>query len=200
MTVGGRLGLILTVSTLLSGCGQAASDKVACEAGLHAFKALAIPTEQHVRWILETGGELPRFAAADQIESAAPTLNQMPVPTTFWATEGDGEIRPAEATIRAFTRGKLQGVENCSSVRDAAKALNVLGREQHAPRKLGVDGLYAERSVTMSKPVLSPDGKEALLYAAYSSGPLAASGLLYLLRRESGGEWRVAGKIGLWIS
>ena len=200
MTVGGRLGLILILSTILGGCGRAASDKAACEAGLYAFKALAIPTEQHVRWTLETGGELPRFAAADKRDSAPPAFSQMPVPTTFWAAEGDGEVRPADATIRAFTRGKLQGVENCSSVRDAAKALSVLGPVQRGARKLGPDGLYEVSSVTMSRPVLSPNGNEALLYAAYSSGPLAASGMLYLLRRDAGGEWRVAGKIGLWIS
>lgn len=200
MTMGGRLGLILIVSTLLSGCGQAASDKVACEAGLHAFKALAIPTEQNVRWALETDVELPGFVALDKFDPDKPLSRQMSVPTTFWAAEGDGEVRPADATIRAFTRGKLQSVENCSSVRDAAKALNVLGPVPRGPRKLGPDGLYEVSSVTMSKPVLSPDGKEALLYAAHSSGPVAASGLLYLLRRDAGGEWRVAGKIGLWIS
>ena len=190
MTVGGRLALILLSAVLLSGCGQFASDKAACDAGLYAFKTLAIPKEQNVRWVLETGGELPGFIAPEEFNPDKFSPEQMPAPKAFWADEG--EVQPKEATIRALAHTTLKGVENCSSVRDAAQTLNVLGAARNAHRKLGADGLYEVHSVTMSKPVLSPDGNEALLYVAYSSGPLAASGSCICcveILAESGASW-----------
>ena len=53
--------------------------------------------------------------------------------------------------------------------------------------------------ITVSTPVVSPDGREALAIVSRGCGGLCGSGFLWRLQRK-GNEWIVASRLGLWIS
>lgn len=51
----------------------------------------------------------------------------------------------------------------------------------------------------VSRPVLSKDGTQALLYVEHRCDGMCGEGMLFLLQREATG-WRIAGTFGLWVS
>lgn len=197
-----RISIALAAALALcaSGCGRPIAKSDACDVALYAFQALAVEKQRSARWILTPPTELPRFAPLSKVDPDQPPTEVMPFPETLAAIPGPGEIHPQASTLQALARERPAGVETCPAVRNAARALHVLPATPPPARPLGPDGLYAVEYVTMSRPALSADGAEALVYVAYSSGPLAASGHLFLLRRDTHGAWSVAGASGLWIS
>jgi hypothetical protein len=53
---------------------------------------------------------------------------------------------------------------------------------------------------TISMPVVSVDGKLALLASSGVSGPLAGGGFLQFLKRQAGGSWKAVGSSPLWVA
>ncbi len=76
-----------------------------------------------------------------------------------------------------------------------------LGREA---RENGVrvqeDGLFFAAIHAIELPVLSIDGRHALVEWRGVSGPLAGGGFLDHLERQPDGTWVIVGRLNLWIS
>lgn len=109
--------------------------------------------------------------------------------------------QPARATIQALLTADLVSATGCAAVRRAAISRGVSLRAPPGQRKINRrSGLYAYTSIRLSVPVFSPDGTEALAYADSSYGPEGAGGALWLLRRGSDGAWKIAARLGLWVS
>lgn len=107
---------------------------------------------------------------------------------------------PARAAIRAFDAARPASVTDCESVRLSIAARGARLTRSDAPSPMRRDGFYDATVHTLTLPVISPDGSEALAYVDSVSGPLAGGGYLVLLRRAPDGAWKVAGRMGLWIS
>jgi len=62
------------------------------------------------------------------------------------------------------------------------------------------NGLYSSFIVSLSLPVLSPDGREALAYESSTAGPLGGGGHIIHLRRNRADRWVVVDELSRWIS
>lgn len=116
----------------------------------------------------------------------------------------DGGVQPATApaqtTARAYLALPPKSAASCSEIREAASARSIRVVTAAPARKPSVDGRYAERVYRLSMPVASPMGDEALMGVDSVSGPMAGGGLIFLLRKDSAGRWRVAGMKPSWVS
>lgn len=88
------------------------------------------------------------------------------------------------ASLVAFL--KKRGI---ASGRTAAQEIYRRGGEAYDADILGI-----------SLPVVSEDGREALVIVQHASGNEATSGSAVRLRRGANGAWAVAGRKGLWVS
>jgi hypothetical protein len=135
-----------------------------------------------------------------------PPLEGEAIEPQRWFTIAAGDLgptraaAPATATIQAFLATDLLSASNCEAIRQVAIARGVSLTPPRVRKINRRTGQYAYRSIRLSVPVISPDGTEALAYADSSSGPLEAGGGLWLLRRDSNGGWKIAARLGLWIS
>ncbi len=71
-----------------------------------------------------------------------------------------------------------------------------MARERRVPSKAGGDGPGV---VHVTRPVVSQDGGQALLYAVYRPFPKAAFGALFHLVRTDG-QWQVQNAFTLWMT
>lgn len=154
-----------------------------------------VDSKQIIRWVGPDGYDLggSNLSGGDKQE-----------PSRWFSVKGDKAVSvngPARATILAFLRANLRSGTRCEEVKQDALAKGVrLSAPSRPERHVRKGGLYSYTSTTFTLPVISPDGAEALAYVDSSSGPLAASGFLFLLRRDHDGTWKVAARLGLWIS
>jgi len=108
---------------------------------------------------------------------------------------------PSVEMARTFASAPPVNGVTCPEVRDFAASEGALVAAAEGPRdKLGADDRYQRSHVNIERSVLSSDRREALIYVAQQSGPLAGGGYLILYRRSSNGEWRETARLGVWIS
>lgn len=116
----------------------------------------------------------------------------------------DGDVQqataPAQITVRTYLASSPQSAASCSEVRQAAAARNIEVLAAAPARTTGADGLFAKSTYRLSMPVASPTVDEALMAVDSISGPLAGGGVIFLLRKDSAGRWRVAGIKPIWVS
>ena len=71
-----------------------------------------------------------------------------------------------------------------------------MARERQVPSNAGGDG---PGMLHVSRPIISKDGAQALLYAVYRPFPMSASGaLIHLVRID--GQWQVQNAFTLWMT
>lgn len=108
---------------------------------------------------------------------------------------------PSVEMAHTFASTRPVNGVTCPEVRDfAASEGTMVAAVEDAPDHLGADDRYPRLHVNIERAVLSPDRREALIYVAQQSGPLAGGGYLILYRRSSSGEWGEAARLGVWIS
>ncbi|GEM_PF-2511463 len=121
-----------------------------------------------------------------------------------WRSPEPGPVSvkpPSAATIKAFRTARHTSATACEDVRLEAGARGVLlGASYETVASPDRKGRYTRTLHVIGRPVVSPDGTEALAYASEAYGPLAASGGLVLLRKSRDGTWKIVGRLGLWIS
>ncbi|RZJ39656.1 MAG: hypothetical protein EON86_14005 [Brevundimonas sp.] len=62
------------------------------------------------------------------------------------------------------------------------------------------DDAFPRAHLTLERAVVSPDGREAIVYLGEQSAPLAGGGFFILYRQDADGTWREAGRLPIWIS
>lgn len=105
---------------------------------------------------------------------------------------------PSLSAMQTFLKTTLRSATECAAARQSAVDRGVLFKAPFEHPK--TRGLFDFTYATLTMPVVSPDGREAIIYADTLSGPLAAGGRLILLRRNGNGDWEVAAEHGLWVS
>lgn len=110
---------------------------------------------------------------------------------------------PSQPLLRQLLSDAGQNsVTSCTSVRAAldkhhikygAKAVDAVAQSSNGSS-------YKADISSVSLPLVSWDGKEAVLISSGASGPLAAGGFLEYLRKLPSGEWVVVSVAGLWVS
>lgn len=108
---------------------------------------------------------------------------------------------PSVEMAHTFASTRPVNGVTCSEVRDLAASEGAMVAAVEGTRdQSGADDRYQWSHVNIERSVLSPDRREALIYVAQQSGPLAGGGYLIHYRRSSSGEWRETARLGVWIS
>lgn len=68
------------------------------------------------------------------------------------------------------------------------------------PRTTDPDSDFVRPDVMIERAVLSPDGREAVVYLGQQEAPLSGLGELILFRKSRSGQWAEAARMGVWVS
>lgn len=115
----------------------------------------------------------------------------------WWRMDGDrpkpATPPPAALIKRLEYQGSRNAVPRCPSVRKLLDHQHIgYGPEAiHAVTSENPSELFKARVHTISMPVVSADGKQAVLASSGVSGLLAGGGFLQLLERQPDGNWKV---------
>ena len=107
---------------------------------------------------------------------------------------------PSVEMARAFALSTPVNGNACPKVR--ARADGASGRFPiTTPDTASADpeAMFQKAEVMLDRAVVSPDGREAIVYLGQQSAPLAGGGYLILYRREAPG-WTEAARLPVWVS
>ena len=109
---------------------------------------------------------------------------------------------PASLVKKLQDQGNRNAVARCASVRRLLDAHGIAygARAVNAAVKPDPSELFEATVLTISLPVVSVDGKQALLASSGVSGPLAGAGFLQFLEVQPDGRWRAVASSSLWVS
>ncbi len=109
---------------------------------------------------------------------------------------------PVALVKRLEDRGNLNAVSRCLSVRKLLKSHHIgYGPEAvDAVNSPDPSQLFKASIHTISVPVVSANGKQAVLASSSVSGLLAGAGFLHFLERQSDGSWTVVAFSLLWVA
>jgi hypothetical protein len=111
--------------------------------------------------------------------------------------------RPPAALLNRFRQlGPTNAVSSCAPVQTLLRARQIrFGRqaEQQGLRQ-NSNGVFASSIVSVSAPVVSTDGQQALIGSSIASGTLDGFGYLSLLQRQPNGRWQVIAEYRLFVS
>ena len=196
---------LLALALTAAGCDQR-PKQTQCQVAQDALRILATEVVSDRPWILAEPFRAPRFVSPEQGDPENFSPSEQIVAPSDWRFHPTGETtrgpsRAQHSALEAFRREPLKDIASCDDVRRQAEAIRSrLPLEALSNQSRDAKGLYSATRVTLSKPVLSADGSEALVYVSYVAAPLAGSGHVALLKRDANGTWRLAGLVGLWIS
>jgi hypothetical protein len=122
-----------------------------------------------------------------------------------WADpKGDGPAKHPPGDLAGLLNGRMpaDAVSACPAVQSLLAAHGVAFDPAAATAATQLDGKRSYRAtvVTVSVPVLSHDGKQAVLASSQVSGPLAGAGSVFYLQRDGAGHWTVVSRLPLWVS
>lgn len=106
---------------------------------------------------------------------------------------------PGLALAEAYARAEARPLLSCPEVRAFAVAEGVRIVRPLPSRRTATD-LDVKFAIAATRPVVSPDGREAVLYLANETGSLSGGGDVLLLRRSWSGGWRVVAVMPVWMS
>lgn len=122
-------------------------------------------------------------------------------------SRGIPEEIPVSATDKALwemlvSNGLGNAVAECQAVRVLLRERKIAFGDAAvaAIKTTGAGPLYSATTAFVSLPVVSEDGRTAIAVTSTVSGPLAGGGQLWKMKKESGGNWKTVGMMGLWIS
>ena len=124
----------------------------------------------------------------------------------WYAADGDQSKTvappPVELVRQLEKLGNRNAIARCTTVRDlldqhriryGQKATAAVNRESP-------DGLWNAANFTVSLPVISADGKLALLASSQVAGPSSGNGFLELLERQADGKWKMVATSVIWVA
>jgi hypothetical protein len=149
--------------------------------------------------LLARPSKIPRVFSIQQ--ESAPDL---PKPRDWMDTHLERRgASPSQALLRQLSNDTGQNaVVSCASVRKSLDRRHIRYGDSAADEaaRTFTGSSYRSEILSVSLPVISRDGKEALLTSSSVSGPLAAGGSLEYLRRQPSGGWAVVSSAELWVS
>ena len=124
----------------------------------------------------------------------------------WYAADGDQSKTvappPVELVRQLEKLGNRNAIARCTTVRDlldqhriryGQKATAAVNRESP-------DGLWNAANFTVSLPVISADGRLALLASSQVAGPSSGNGFLELLERQADGKWKMVATSVIWVA
>lgn len=143
--------------------------------------------------------KLPRvFSTQQELKSELPKSGS-------WmdARSGKQGAFPSRALLGQLSNDAGQNaITSCASVRAILDRRRIRYGDKAADEAAqpSTGSFYKAELLSISLPVVSRDGKKAVLVSSSASGPLAAGGFLKYLRRLPSGAWVVVSSAGLWVS
>lgn len=110
---------------------------------------------------------------------------------------------PSAALVKRLEdQGNRNAVARCSSVRKLldSRRIGYGSKAVDAVNSPDPAELFKAIIHNISVPVVSADGKKAILVSSGVSGPLAGGGFLQLLEKQPDGKWEVIAFSPLWVS
>lgn len=198
------LASILSAHAKLDDWNQPFREAEACQVTLEALQN-SVPLKRQWRLVQDRPERAPRWRNERFILQSFPGEAPDETEWRWFAIDPDTSLpirssAPSAAMAKAFVASTAENGVNCRSARDLASKQNALVRSGRQSSRVGPDGFYTKSNVMVEKAILSPDGAEALVYIAVSSGPLAGGGHLVLFRKQPDATWREVSKMGVWIS
>ncbi len=122
-------------------------------------------------------------------------------PDSAWDEAYGWRLDPPSETLatRFLASRGVSMLAACPNLGEVFKQRGVVVDPKARPRR-GRDGLYRLTYFSISAPVLSDDGLEALIMEESQSGPLAGGGSVVHLRRKPGEPWRIVDRRGTYVS
>lgn len=111
--------------------------------------------------------------------------------------------RPPAALMAHFRQqGATNALTACAPVRALLQNQRIRFGRQATQQGLRQDanGVFASSIVSVSVPVVSADGQQALIGSTIASGTLDGAGLLFLLEKQPNGRWQVVAEYQLYVS
>lgn len=186
----------IPLSILTSACGSTATPSRPNPAAIACDVAAA-----YAQIVIEKADGKPVVFTTDDQPFSAPVVGG-----EWWKMEGElpraVAAPPAALVKRLEDQGNRNAVSRCSSLR------KLLGSRQIGYGRQAVDAvnssdpsrLFKASIQTISLPVVSEDGRQAVLASSGVSGPLAGGGFLQLLERQDTGQWKVVAFSPLWVA
>ena len=177
-------------------CASSAAGKPRTPTMRHDRCAVA---SAYIDALLAKPSKLPRVFSTQQERVSDPPKS------SSWidARSGGQGASPSQALLRQLSNNAGQNaITSCASVEAALDKRRIkYGDEAAADVAQSFTGSsYKAELLSISLPLVSRDGKEAVLISSSATGPLAAGGFLEYLRRLPSGAWVVVSSAGLWVS
>lgn len=149
--------------------------------------------------LLAQPSKLPRVFSTQQ-----EPIPDLPKSSSWMSARYDRHgASPSQALLRQLSNDAVQNaITGCASVRAALNRRGIRYGDKAAGEvaQSSAASSYKAELSSVSLPVVSQDGKEALLISSRASGPLEAVGFLKYLRRLPSGAWVVVSSATLWVS
>lgn len=204
--------LVLTFLAFQTGGCRPAAEVISPDGNLMAAcqvtdMALASNTSDDRPWFLSDAA--PRTGdewRTEEVVRQVPRVGEDPETYVGWhsgfakgqtlkQTEG-----PSVEMARAFALSNPVNGDACPEVRARAEVADRRFSGASSDTSSFTPGAAFPRvDVMLDQAVVSPDGREALVYLGQQSAPLAGGGYLILYRRGSG-DWMEAARLPLWVS
>jgi hypothetical protein len=109
---------------------------------------------------------------------------------------------PASLIKRIENQGTRNAVSHCASVRKLldSRLIRYGSEAVDAVNTSDPSKAFMASIETISLPVVTADGRQAVLASSGVSGPLAGGGFLQFLERQADGRWKVSAFSPLWVS
>ena len=172
----------------LSSCARKVDhEALSCDAALAFSNMIISGMAGHKPVFIATGVDLISFT--DQFLSTETNQSAMP--------------RPPRQLLDEMRRvGASNAVKNCPSVKSALQRGAIAFGERAVSEALhqSPDGTFANTVIGISKPVISSDGRQALVGLTAISGTLDGYGFFYLLQKMPDSRWQVIAHYPLYVS
>lgn len=167
----------------------AQADRRECDAALSTVKAFTAKQINEVPWVVE--------ASPIHHDAGSFSGGEKGLLTQQWQGK-----RPSRDLVRAFLASKPRSaLSSCPAVRAYLDSRGITHGDKAAERAAMGDGsgpplaLYHATILTMSLPVISSTGDEAVVEISISGGPTAGAGSIHYLHRSPGGGWHDVGSL-----
>ena len=198
-----RFAYLTTLSFLVTACGRpvaSSRDSAAVACDISAAYALIV--------VAEAKGHPLVLTTQDQ------SLLTSVRGGTWWRMESKRPLSvffspaipvkaPADVLLEKLEdRGNFNAVARCASVRQLLTTRQIaFGIETiNVAAMPNKEELFKARIESISLPVLSAGGKQAVLAASSVSGPLAGGGQLILFELQRNSQWKVVAFSPLWVA
>jgi hypothetical protein len=196
-----RLIAWVLLAAFVAGCRPAPRETDACLAGREALsQILEMNADRRITMLTAVTIDSRAESLTSQLEAKAGDSD--PRFTFGWKKVGADGFQPADVLptpdlAQSFLDTAPVSLTTCDGVRAEAESARVVVAEPSKAGSLPEGVNFA--TVMATKPVVSQDGRQAVVYVSQRSGSLDGAGYLLLFRKD-GSEWRAVSSAFLWLS